>query len=76
MTIHIFFMFPETAGKSLEEVEDMFLSSVKAWETKVQHKDARKAERTGNNVEEQQTSGPKDSGTQTESKDIDPMEKV
>lgn len=25
MTLHVFFMFPETAGKSLEEVESMFL---------------------------------------------------
>lgn len=24
MTIHVFFMFPETAGKPLEEVNDMF----------------------------------------------------
>lgn len=70
MTIHIFFMFPETAGKSLEEVEEMFLSNVKAWETKVQSKDARKVETTEPDTEKQLTSGSKDSGTQTESKDF------
>ena len=35
MTIHVFFFFPETAGKTLEEVEEMFLSGEKAWKTKV-----------------------------------------
>ncbi|KAI9750032.1 MAG: hypothetical protein M4579_006626 [Chaenotheca gracillima] len=35
MTIHVFFAFPETAGKTLEEVEDMFLSGVPAWKTHV-----------------------------------------
>ena len=35
MTIHVFFMFPETAGKTLEEVEDMFASGVPAWKTKI-----------------------------------------
>lgn len=44
MVIHIFFMFPETAGKSLEEVEEMFLSNTKAWQTKVQYSSARKNE--------------------------------
>lgn len=44
MIIHIFFLFPETAGKSLEEVEEMFLSNTKAWQTKVQYSSARKHE--------------------------------
>ncbi|KAI9823637.1 MAG: hypothetical protein M1832_002418 [Thelocarpon impressellum] len=35
MTIHVFFVFPETAGKTLEEVEDMFLNGVPAWKTRV-----------------------------------------
>ena len=38
MTIHIFFCFPETAGKTLEEVEEMFLSGTKAWKTRVDFK--------------------------------------
>lgn len=44
MVIHIFFLFPETAGKTLEEVEDMFLSDYKAWNTKVQYASVRRAE--------------------------------
>lgn len=45
MAIHFFFLFPETAGKSLEEVEDMFLSGVPAWKTHVHYKKARDDER-------------------------------
>lgn len=46
MFIHVFFMFPETAGKTLEEVEDIFLDSspgslkyigTPAWKTHVDH---------------------------------------
>jgi len=33
MTVQAFFMYPETMRKSLEEVEDMFLSRVPAWRT-------------------------------------------
>lgn len=35
MTIHVFFVFPETAGKSLEQIEDMFLEGRPAWRTHV-----------------------------------------
>jgi sugar porter (SP) family MFS transporter len=35
MTIHVFFLFPETAGRTLEDVEDMFLQGVPAWKTHV-----------------------------------------
>ena len=45
MFIHVFFMFPETAGKSLEEVEAMFLDpqgprymGTPAWRTNVRHR--------------------------------------
>lgn len=44
MIIHIYFTFPETAGKTLEEVEGMFLSGVPAWKTKVQYASIRRAE--------------------------------
>jgi hypothetical protein len=35
MTIHVFFFFPETAGKSLEQIETMFEERVPAWRTGV-----------------------------------------
>lgn len=35
MTIHVFFLFPETSGKSLEEIEEMFLEGAPAWKTHV-----------------------------------------
>jgi hypothetical protein len=35
MTIHVFFLFPETAGKSLEQVEEMFIAGGPAWKTHV-----------------------------------------
>ncbi|KAL4782318.1 general substrate transporter [Aspergillus varians] len=33
MTFHVFFMYPETAQKSLEEIDLMFDNNVKAWQT-------------------------------------------
>ncbi|KAF2266534.1 high affinity glucose transporter [Lojkania enalia] len=44
MTIHVFFMFPETSGKTLEEVEELFLEGVPAWKTKVEYNKIRRAE--------------------------------
>lgn len=39
MTFHVFFMYPETARRSLEEIDMMFDSNVKAWQShKVQDK--------------------------------------
>ncbi|RPB01546.1 general substrate transporter [Choiromyces venosus 120613-1] len=38
MTVHVFFFFPETAGKSLEEIEAMFEEGVPAWKTRVSTK--------------------------------------
>jgi len=35
MATHAFFCFPETAGKTLEEVEDLFLQKKPAWKTRV-----------------------------------------
>jgi MFS family permease len=37
MTVHVFFLFPETAGKTLEEVESMFLAGERAWNTHVEY---------------------------------------
>ncbi|KAF9959292.1 hypothetical protein BGZ65_000571 [Modicella reniformis] len=36
MTIHVFFMFPETKGHTLEEMDDLFSSHVPAWKTRAQ----------------------------------------
>ena len=45
MTIHVFLAFPETAGKPLEEVEEMFREGKPAWKTKVATKRIIAAER-------------------------------
>lgn len=34
MTAHIFFTYPETSGKTLEEVDELFASNVPAWRSK------------------------------------------
>ncbi|KAK3818949.1 MAG: glucose transporter [Benniella sp.] len=36
MTIHVFFMFPETKGRTLEEMDELFNSHVPAWKTRSQ----------------------------------------
>ncbi len=38
MTLHFYFIYPETAGKTLEEVEYIFASKTPAWKTKVETK--------------------------------------
>lgn len=45
MTIHVFFCFPETAGKTLEQVEEIFLSDTKPWNTHVDYHHVVKEER-------------------------------
>ncbi|KAJ5693461.1 Major facilitator superfamily domain general substrate transporter [Penicillium macrosclerotiorum] len=35
MTFHVFFMYPETAGRSLEEMDMVFDTGVKPWRTKL-----------------------------------------
>lgn len=54
MFIHVFFLFPETAGKTLEEVESIFLDphgikgiGTPAWKTRVNHKRIVDVERHG-----------------------------
>ncbi|KAF9364520.1 hypothetical protein BGX34_001291 [Mortierella sp. NVP85] len=34
MTIHVFLMFPETKGRTLEEMDELFNSDVPAWKTR------------------------------------------
>jgi hypothetical protein len=34
MTFHVFFTYPETAGRSLEEIDMVFDADVKPWRTK------------------------------------------
>ncbi|PGG99622.1 hypothetical protein AJ79_08482 [Helicocarpus griseus UAMH5409] len=45
MTLHVFFCFPETAGKTLEAVEEIFDSGTPAWKTHVTTKATIAAER-------------------------------
>jgi len=52
MFLHVFFMFPETAGKTLEEVEDLFTDpagprniGTLAWKTRISHDRATALER-------------------------------
>ncbi|MCJ1227037.1 hypothetical protein MMC12_003692 [Toensbergia leucococca] len=58
MFIHVFFMFPETAGKTLEEVENMFTDpngpryiGTLAWKTKITTKRALMLEHGGSDPE-------------------------
>ncbi|KAF1954853.1 high affinity glucose transporter [Byssothecium circinans] len=44
MALHTFFVFPETSGKTLEDVEEMFLEGVPAWKTRVEYSSSRKVE--------------------------------
>ncbi|KAF7712406.1 MFS-type Sugar/inositol transporter [Penicillium ucsense] len=45
MTVHVFFAFPETAGKTLEEVDSMFTTpGMKPWKTKVRYRQVRQLE--------------------------------
>ncbi|ODV88634.1 hypothetical protein CANCADRAFT_126349 [Tortispora caseinolytica NRRL Y-17796] len=37
MFFHVFFMFPETKGKSLEEIEVMWMKKIPAWKTASTH---------------------------------------
>ncbi len=44
MTIHVFFCFPETAGRTLEEVDEIFSSNIKPWNTHVDFHRVRREE--------------------------------
>jgi hypothetical protein len=47
MAVLAFFMFLETAGKTLEEVEHIFTDKVPAWKTRVNYKTIRAVEHGG-----------------------------
>jgi hypothetical protein len=34
MTVHVFLFFPETAGKLLEEIDELFNANLPAWRSK------------------------------------------
>jgi MFS family permease len=59
MFLHVFFLFPETANKTLEEVESIFIDphglpyiGTPAWKTKVNRRRMRDVERHGSTAEE------------------------
>ncbi|KKY20795.1 putative mfs glucose [Phaeomoniella chlamydospora] len=47
MTVHVYFMFPETSGKTLEEIEELFMAGIPAWRTRVDYKDILNVEHEG-----------------------------
>lgn len=53
MAIHSFIMFPETSGKTLEEVEELFMQNIPAWKTRVDYQKVRRAE--GGLIDEEKT---------------------
>ena len=67
MAIHTFFMFPETAGKTLEDIEEMFMEGVPAWKTKVDYT-SRSAEK--GNVDPEKIGGFDRSSVKVENTDI------
>lgn len=44
MALHTFFLFPETAGKTLEDIEEMFMQGTPAWKTRVDFSNSQRAE--------------------------------
>lgn len=53
MTVHVFFLYPETAGKSLEEMDDLFDSKIPAWRSgKVKGFEQKVQERRTSKVDE------------------------
>ena len=45
MALHTFLCFPETAGKTLEDIEEMFIEGLPAWKTKPDFANSRRVER-------------------------------
>jgi hypothetical protein len=69
MAIHTFFLFPETAGKTLEDIEEMFMEGVPAWKTKVDYSTSRRAEQ--GIVDPEKISGFEHSSVKMENADIE-----
>lgn len=45
MAIHAFLCFPETAGKPLEEIEEIFYFNTPAWKTRAEFASGRRMEK-------------------------------
>jgi sugar porter (SP) family MFS transporter len=70
MTVHVFFAFPETAGKTLEDVETMFNTpGMKPWKTKVQYRHVRQLE-TGTLQSEKLADLQAEAGTRAPGKEV------
>ncbi|GLI76638.1 hypothetical protein PoHVEF18_004912 [Penicillium ochrochloron] len=57
MTFHVFFTYPETAGRSLEEIDMVFDSDVKPWRTNTIH------DRFGEEIQKHKQAGTMKEGT-------------
>lgn len=57
MTFHVFFTYPETAGRSLEEIDKVFDTGVKPWRTNTIH------DRLGEEVQKYKEAGSVKEGT-------------
>ncbi|KAJ4410129.1 high affinity glucose transporter [Didymella pomorum] len=68
MAIHTFFLFPETAGKTLEDIEEMFMEGIPAWKTKVDYSNSRNAEK--GNVDPEKLGGFDKSSIKMEHADV------
>jgi MFS family permease len=68
MAAHTFFMFPETAGKTLEDIEEMFMEGIPAWKTKVDYNSSRRAEQ--GNVDPEKIGGFDHSSIKMENADV------
>jgi hypothetical protein len=60
MALHVFFLFPETAGKTLEEIDDIFESRTPAWKT---HVTRRRSDETKEGSADAEKAGPASEGS-------------